>query len=41
MYYERISVAFPGWTLTEIRQMPHRERDHWAALIKWRLSAPS
>jgi len=32
-------MAYVGWTLTEIKQMPHRERMHWIALIKWRLNA--
>jgi len=30
--YEAISRAFP-WTLTEVRELPRRERDYW-----WRVA---
>lgn len=32
-----ISRNYPGWSLTEIKSMPLRERNYWLALIKWRL----
>jgi hypothetical protein len=35
-YYEVISREFKGWTLTEIKAMPFRERKHWLDLIRWR-----
>jgi len=31
-----ISRHFTGWTLTEIKGMPAREREFWIDLIKWR-----
>jgi len=34
--YEYISRSYPGWTLTEIKQMPARERDFWIDGLKWR-----
>ena len=34
--YEYISRAYPGWTLTEIKNMPARERDFWIDGLKWR-----
>jgi hypothetical protein len=33
LMYQRISEAFPGWTLTEIKNMPRFERDHWVDVI--------
>jgi hypothetical protein len=35
VWYEAISRHFAGWTLTEIKAMPARERDYWLDLIRW------
>jgi hypothetical protein len=32
-----LSRFYSGWTLTEIKLMPHRERRYWLDLLKWRL----
>lgn len=34
--YERLTRSFTGWTLTEIKRMPHREREYWVELLRWR-----
>lgn len=33
LQYQRISERFPGWTLTEIKNMPRFEREHWIDVI--------
>jgi len=37
VHYDGIAKHYPGWNLTEIKGMAARERDHWIALIKWRM----
>jgi hypothetical protein len=34
--YDTIAAAYPGWNLSEIRQMSNRQRTYWLNLIKWR-----
>jgi hypothetical protein len=34
--YDGISRYYTGWTLTDIKTMTHREREHWANTIRWR-----
>jgi len=34
--YDNISINYPGWQLSEIRNMSARQRDYWLAMIKWR-----
>jgi hypothetical protein len=31
-----LTQSYPGWTLTEIKTMPARERGYWLELIRWR-----
>jgi hypothetical protein len=34
--YEVLCKNYPGWGISEIKDMPARERNHWLALIMWR-----
>jgi hypothetical protein len=34
--YDWIASAYPGWQLSEIRNMSARQRDYWLAVIKWK-----
>jgi len=36
VWYDALSRTYTGWTLTEIKQMPYRERQFWLDLMKWR-----
>lgn len=36
--YEMISTMFTGWTLSDIRRMPTRERAYWYSVVKKRVS---
>lgn len=36
--YEGISIVFSGWNLSDIRQMPVRERSYWIKVVNKRLS---
>lgn len=36
LLYEYLSRAYTGWTLTEIKSMPARERAYWIEGLKWR-----
>jgi hypothetical protein len=35
MEYRRISAAYPGWGLREIKQLPTRERIYWLKHAMW------
>lgn len=37
--YDVIARAYAGWTLTEIKRMNFRQREHWMALVTWRREA--
>jgi len=39
VHYEVLTRNYTGWTLSEQKQMSHREREYWLAMIKWRASA--
>jgi hypothetical protein len=34
--YQLIAHTFPGWSLTEIKDMPVREREYWFEVQKFR-----
>jgi hypothetical protein len=34
--FDALSRYYSGWTLSEIKGMPHRERKYWLDLMKWR-----
>lgn len=34
--YETIALSFIGWSLSEVRAMPIRERHYWLRVIEWR-----
>jgi hypothetical protein len=38
MTYDLIAREYPGWGITEIKNLTRRERDHWLSLMKWRRS---
>jgi len=37
--YGVLSLAYPGWTLSEQKRMPRREREYWIEMNKWRTMA--
>jgi hypothetical protein len=37
VHFDALSRAYPGWSLTEIKLMPHRERTYWLDLLRWRM----
>lgn len=37
VHFDALARAYPGWGLTEIKLMPHRERRYWLDLLRWRL----
>lgn len=39
VHYDGISRHYPGWSLSDLKGMSHRERTHWVALIKWRMNS--
>ena len=39
IHYDGLSKHYPGWSLTEIKNMPARELGFWVDLIKWRNDA--
>ena len=36
VWYDALARAYPGWTLSELKTMPARERKYWISLITWR-----
>lgn len=34
--YEVLTMAHPGWSLTEIKAMTHRERKYWLKMFAWK-----
>ena len=39
--YEALSANYKGWTLSEQKKMPHRERQYWLSMLKYRAFARS
>jgi hypothetical protein len=37
--YSLMSQAYPGWSLSEQKRMPRREREYWIEMNKWRQMA--
>lgn len=37
--YDGICQHYRGWPLTEVKNMCHRERHYWVALIRWRMNS--
>jgi hypothetical protein len=35
IHYEVLTRNFTGWSLSEQKRMPHRERKYWLSVIKW------
>lgn len=33
LQYQRIAEKFSGWSLAEIKAMPHYERKHWTDIV--------
>lgn len=32
-------MGFPGWSLTELRDLTPRQRIYWQSLIKWKVES--
>jgi len=38
VHYDGIARHYTGWSLSDIKDMCHRERTYWVALIRWRMN---
>jgi hypothetical protein len=36
LLYDALARKYPGWTLSEIRDLTVRERGNWFEILRWR-----